>query len=112
MNTSEQINSFLNLPKGWHYGSGVPMSEITTEIALEFNEYAENYGLVTEAFPGVDGEILLCVYGWEENNLDITIYFSDIGYRLEQNDETLDYEEFSTAEDIYELINSLAKVDV
>lgn len=112
MNTNETIKSFLTLPKGWHYGSGIPMSEITTNIALEFNEYAENFGLITEAFPGVDGEILLSIYGWEENSLEITIFFSDISYRLEQNDEVVEEEEFASVEDVYSYINVLGNTEI
>lgn len=54
---------------------------------------------------------MLSVYGWEENCLDITIYFSDIDYSLEVNDETIEYEEFISLEDAYELIDRIANIE-
>lgn len=110
--TRQTIKSFLSLPKGWCYGSGIPISQITTDLAIHLNEKAENYGLKTEAFPGIDGEVLLSVYGWEEETLDITIYYGDLEYSLEICDEQVESQEFVSIEDIYELIDNLAKVDV
>lgn len=111
MNTIEELKDFARLPKGWHYGFGGPISKETIDLAIGFNEKAENYGFKTEAFPGVDGEILLSVYGWDNYTLNITIYYSDIEYNLEINDETIEYEEFISIEDTYELIDNLASVE-
>lgn len=41
MSTINELESFLSLPKGWHYGSGIPASKDTVDIALELNEKAE-----------------------------------------------------------------------
>jgi hypothetical protein len=111
LDTVKEIKSFEHLPKGWCYGSGVPVSVETIDVALDINEKAEDYGLKTEAFAGIDGEILLAVYGWEEDQLDITIFFSDIEYVWLKNEEPIDSEEFVSIDDIYELIDNLAKVD-
>jgi hypothetical protein len=43
--------------------------------------------------------------------LDITIFFSDIEYVWLKNEEPIDSEEFVSIDDIYELIDNLAKVD-
>jgi len=68
----DKIWSFLNLPKGWHYGSGFPPSKRTVNNALRINELAQLYGLRTDAVPGIEGEIqVICFSG--DDTLEFTI---------------------------------------
>jgi hypothetical protein len=61
--TEQKIRSFRHLTPGWHYGRGIPISETVTRIALRLNALSRYMGvLTTDAFPGVDGEILLTCY--------------------------------------------------
>lgn len=62
MSTIEKILSFKKLEKGWHYGEGVPAQLNAIDGALHLYSCAYKLGLETDAFPCLDGEIMLCVY--------------------------------------------------
>jgi hypothetical protein len=58
--TAEKISSFANLPRGWHYGKGVPADPDTVRIATEYLlTFTELRFVETDAFPGADGEIMV-----------------------------------------------------
>src|SRR3990167_6074919 len=64
--TIKKIYSFIGLPRGWHYGEGRPASKRTAERTKSLLEIAGSNGFKkSDAFPGVDGEIMLSLY---ENN--------------------------------------------
>ena len=56
-----RIHSFGHLPTGWHYGEGYPATDAAVSVALAFAELLPNRNDI-EAFPGVDGGILVCAY--------------------------------------------------
>jgi hypothetical protein len=61
--TAAKISSFAHLPRGWHYGKGVPAHPDTVRIATEY--LLTLTALLfeeTDAFPGADGEILVSAY--------------------------------------------------
>ena len=58
-----QIRSFARLPNGWHYGEGRGATEKAIATALDVNSLLLEYNAHDiEAFPGVDGGILLSGY--------------------------------------------------
>ena len=61
-NVQQKIYSFLLFKPGWHFGEGVAPSHEVAEHALAIVEQASFYGLDTDAFPGIDGEIMVTVY--------------------------------------------------
>jgi len=61
--TSAKIKAFISLPKGWYQGEGEGPSINAIETALKLNKFAEDNFLLTDAVPGVGGEIQLIVYG-------------------------------------------------
>lgn len=61
--TREKIKGFRNLPRGWHFGEGVPAGPVVVRCALELLGYAAAQGFRrTNAFFGVEGEISLTTY--------------------------------------------------
>jgi len=67
-----KIDSFGKLPKGWHYGEGVPASKKRMEKAHKINDFFNGYGVKTDAFPGIEGEIQVVAY-LDEYYWEITI---------------------------------------
>lgn len=56
----KKLNSFSELERGWHYGSGLPISGEVLSYAREMLSLFESFGISnTNAFPGRDGEVLL-----------------------------------------------------
>lgn len=60
--TATKILRFLDLPVGWHYGTGVPPSILAVRDGLRINRAAAMAGLDTNAFLGSDGEVRVTVY--------------------------------------------------
>ena len=71
--TLSKIKSFAKLPVGWHYGQGVPPSDITIARATILVIDAFLIGTIeTNAFSGVDGEIQVTMYH-DTSYLEFTI---------------------------------------
>jgi hypothetical protein len=61
--TDAKIRSFARLPPGWHYGAGKAALQETIDLAREYLLLFAQLGFVeTDAFPGVDGEIMVSAY--------------------------------------------------
>lgn len=61
--TLDKIRTFANLPLGWHYGRGNPPPATVIKDALRQLLNLLMLGYVeTDAFPGVDGEIMVTAY--------------------------------------------------
>lgn len=85
--TLHKLDSFRNLPTGWSYGRGGPISEDVISDAKEIYESLVGLGLSrTNAFPGTDGEILVTAYHGS-HYVSITIEKNHLfSYRHEQGD--------------------------
>ena len=61
--TIAKLLSFLDLPDGWHYGSGSPPDSVRVQNAVGIIDLFASHGLVkTDAFPGIDGEVRITAY--------------------------------------------------
>ena len=66
-----QILSFRNLAQGWHYGEGREATDFAVVEALAVYNYFLEYGVKTiEAFPDIDGGVLVSGY-YEQHTLDV-----------------------------------------
>jgi hypothetical protein len=75
--TAKRIRSFRKLCPGWNYGEGVSIPPSHIKTALELNEKALQYGfLQRDAFPGIDGEVMVTIYEGE-SYLEFTIEAPD-----------------------------------
>lgn len=71
-----KIESFAKLSNRWHHGEGTPPSPETIKIALKLNKIARDEFLLTDAAPGLNGEIQIAVYGNEvakDKYLEVTV---------------------------------------
>ena len=61
--TLKKVQAFLRLQPGWHYGRGMAFTPELIREALQFHVYTTSLGFYeTDAFPGLDGSIMLTVY--------------------------------------------------
>src|ERR1039458_7833127 len=61
--TVKKIQGFSYLQEGWHYGNGTPPTDLIIGQAISVNNLFIQVGLTTtNAFPGVDGEIMVTAY--------------------------------------------------
>jgi hypothetical protein len=97
--TVNDILDFAKLPTGWHYGRGGPISPKVCKWALQLYVHAINSGFsITEAFPGVDGEVMVSVY-YRQHAFDFTINpDGSVDYRLEINDNDVEVADNLTLE--------------
>jgi len=108
--TEKKINSFKALPVGWHYGSGIAPLAKVLDLAIRLNQYAGIMGFeATDAFPGIDGEVLLTVYDG-----DIYLEFSievdgSINYIREQGDKEVDSDDKIS---LHQAINYIEKIGI
>lgn len=105
--TIKKIESFCYLPVGWNYGKGAPIELKTVKAAIEIYNFFLMLGLSrTDAFPGVDGEVMITAYH-RQHYIGATIEKSPNGefiYSLihEINDEESVFIEGRTARQIRE----------
>lgn len=88
----QRIHSFGQLPAGWHYGEGDPATDTAVSVALGVTELLPNRDDV-EAFPGVDGGILLAAH---YRNETLEVRFDPDGrvdFWHEINDEVVEEQE-------------------
>lgn len=70
--TFKLIESFSQLPKGWNFGEGAPSSPVALGQSKMVLSLARQLGMEdAEAFPGIDGEIQVCLYS-KDLTLEIT----------------------------------------
>lgn len=71
--TDQKIRSFASLPLGWHYGNGAPAPESLIRIARNYHNLFLTLGFSeTDAFPGIDGEIMVTAYRGK-NCIELTV---------------------------------------
>jgi hypothetical protein len=106
--TEKKINSFRTLPVGWHYGSGIAPLDKVLDLAIQLNQWAGFMGFeATDAFPDIDGEVLLTVYDG-----DIYLEFfieadGSINYIREEGDKEVDSKEKIS---LHQAINYIEKI--
>ncbi len=72
-NATIKIASFRELLPGWNFGEGVAPTERVIELATKLNAEAAVHGFdKSDAFPGINGEILLLFVIGEES-VELTI---------------------------------------
>lgn len=59
----EKIRSFSTYKKGWKFGRGEGISDKVINIAIEIVNLAMPKKFTIDAFPGVNGDIVVVVYG-------------------------------------------------
>ncbi len=92
--TIEKIQSFVQLQPGWSFGEGIGFAQNTLNKAIQLAKSAYTLGFhETDAFPGLNGEVMITVYQsceyWE-----FTLQPTEtITFVYEKGEETVVYEE-------------------
>lgn len=88
--TDQKIRSFKALPGGWHYGEGIAPSPAMIESARDWLKQVTQYGfLVTDAFPGIAGEIMISGRRGEDEIELILENDNTISFYHQRNDESV-----------------------
>jgi hypothetical protein len=91
--TASKIDSFSQLPQGWHFGEGGPLGLSTIQKAIKLHIKAKMCGLQTDAFPGFNGEIQVSCYHGQET-LTFTIEETGvISFLFERGTEEIEHAE-------------------
>ncbi len=100
--TQGKIRQFIKLPIGWHFGEGVPPNEKTEQSALNMADRMALSGFRTDAFPGIDGEIMVTGYH-NENYIEFTFEADGtVTFIREEGDEEIEYAENLTVREAKE----------
>lgn len=88
--TKEKISSFKNLPSGWHYGEGIAPTHAMIDVAHDWHNRITGLGFaVTNAFPGVTGEIMISGRNGERDVEIILEADGTISFEYDKNDEAV-----------------------
>src|SRR5688572_19040410 len=92
--TEKKIQSFKKLENGWHYGEGGPLEQAVIDNAILLNKEAIRLGFYeTDAFPGVNGEIMFTIYFGNQYLEFIIEPVGNVTFSYEEEDEEVDYQE-------------------
>lgn len=108
--TVEKIRDFKNLEEGWHYGEGQPFKDSILDNAISIIQEAFNAAFyITDAFPGLSGEVMCTIYHGE-HYLEFTIEpDSYITFSREKGDKEICYQEGLSLKDAKKTIREFRK---
>ena len=112
--TITKIKNFANLPIGWHHGKGIPPAKETINVALHVNQFARNMLFLTDAVPGLEGEIQLVVFedkSEKDSYLEITIE-RDQSFNITRYDKNNDCWQISWDRDVTSLQDVKSEVNI
>src|SRR5689334_2179500 len=88
----KRLISFSSLPKGWHFGSGVPPSGETVRMAITIVLAMQQAGAQKfEAFPAENGGILISGYNGSDMMEVFCAPTRAFSFALEVDDEEVEY---------------------
>jgi hypothetical protein len=107
--TLQKIREFQSLDDGWHFGKGNPPDSKTVHHAMSLATRAIISTFDTDAFPGIDGEIMVTVYH-KQHYLEFTIE-SDmtVTFVHQVNDNDVEYQEGLTFNDSLRLLDNFSE---
>ena len=107
--TLQKVKEFLEIGDGWHFGEGRPPTKEVAEIAKSFAEKAIMAVFDTDAFPGIDGEIMVTLYH-KNHYLEFTIDVNEeITYVHEIDDTELEYIEGLSVQEAENKLNDFCE---
>lgn len=103
--TIGKVYNFKNLKDGWHYGEGISFQNSTIDNAISLIKQAVKLAFyATDAFPGLDGEIMCTIY-FRDHYLEFIIESDgSITFVREEGDEEVCYQEGLSLQDAKEKI--------
>ena len=71
--TRNKLISFLDLPAGWHFGTGRAPSRKLVKLLIDVNARAFDQGFPkSDAFPGINGNVMLTLY-YQDHLIDLIV---------------------------------------
>jgi hypothetical protein len=107
--TIDKIQSFAKLHPGWSFGEGIEFEPAILNKALQLAKTAHTLGFQeTDAFPGLNGEIMVTVYQ-RDDYWEFTLSPKEtITFVYEKGEETVVYEEGLPFEFAVSMLTNLA----
>jgi hypothetical protein len=109
---SAKLQELSQLRPGWHFGEGVPSSRRSVATAMRIWGECREFGVDGDAFPTLDGSVVLVLYG-SERCVEVSINSTDETIQLvTQVGRGFDYEEYRRVEraresDVLEAVSAL-----
>jgi hypothetical protein len=108
--TITKLESFRSLNAGWHYGEGVAFDGNIVNDAINLHNLAVKLGFFeTDAFPGVDGSIMIAIYHKADYLEFMLMHNNEIIYRRETDDMEVGEEESITFEHVKTILEGLSQ---
>lgn len=97
---TKKLMSFGELPNGWHFGEGIPVSADTLKEASSILAWGSQLQLGADVFPGIDGECMIAFY--EGNKCVRVIVYPDggLGVRVERSEGDRFVDEIEPADNV------------
>ncbi len=107
--TLEKIQNFAHFERGWSFGEGAAFTQSTLSKATQLVKTAHTLGFhETDAFPGLNGEVMVTVYQGSEY-WEFTLQLVEtITFVYEKDEATITYEEGLPFEFAISLLTNLA----
>jgi hypothetical protein len=108
--TVTKLESFRRLNTGWHYGEGRDFDSTIINSAIDLHNLAVKLGFFeTDAFPGVDGSIMIAIYH-KSDYLEFTLTCkNEIIYRRETDNVEVSEEELITFDQVKTILEGLGQ---
>lgn len=109
--TASKILSFENLKAGWNYGEGGPISKSVIDTALAIYWHLQVLDFEeTDAFPGIDGEIMVTAYRGNHYIESIVEIDGSISLQYEEADTEIYSEAGLTLVEALEKLSEISKL--
>ncbi len=107
--TLAKIQSFAQFRHGWSFGEGIGFAQSTLNRAIQLAKTAHTLGFhETDAFPGLNGEVMVTVYQGREY-WEFTLQPTEtITFVYEKDEEIVTYEDGLPFEFAVSLLTNLA----
>lgn len=108
--TIQKVREFAELPEGWHFGEGMPLSQARIDFAVTLLEFAEQFDVQrANAFPGIAGQVEITFYN-ENRMLEITLEADDsITIAEDKGREQVYFEENRSRSDAFRKIEEFSR---
>lgn len=108
--TVKKIHGFKKLEKGWHYGEGELFEDSILDNAASLIQEAFDLAFyTTDAFPGLNGEVICTIY-YGDHYLEFILEPDDsITFSREKGDEEICYQEELSLQGAKEKIRQFRK---
>lgn len=112
-NSLQKLRSFQRLPKGWHFGEGIPTPKHVIETAESLVQFAIANSVMNDVFPGLSGEVAVVFY-FESISVEVIINLDNnadycieekVGFKFEE----IEYHENVKMHEVYGVLKKYVR---